>query len=118
MKRIELIIEPSALDRFIEAARTINFSDFDVIEVRRLPLKHRQEQQRLYRGQTFTMDFEERLKVDINVASEAASRIANTLIARVNPESVSILMLDRATGVEELSAPKVTISGEVAFAAD
>ncbi|MGD0075560.1 MAG: P-II family nitrogen regulator [Candidatus Binataceae bacterium] len=75
MKRIELVIEPSALDCFIEAARAMNLSDFDVTEVRRFFLKHRQERQRLYRSQTFIVDFEERLKVDINVASEAASRI-------------------------------------------
>lgn len=35
MKRIELVIDPSALDRFIEAARMMNLSDFDVTEVRR-----------------------------------------------------------------------------------
>jgi nitrogen regulatory protein PII len=118
MKRIELIIEPSTLDRFTEAARAMNLSDFDVTEVRRFPLNHRQERQRVYRGQTFVVDFEERLKVDINVANEAANRIANTLIARVEPESVVILVLDRATVVEDLSAPKVTpISREAAFAA-
>jgi len=107
MKRIELVIEPSALDRFTEAARAMSLSDFDVMEVRRFPSKDRQERQRLYRGHTFIVDFEERLKVDINVANEAAKRIANMLIARVNPESVAILMLDRATVVEDLPAPRV-----------
>lgn len=107
MKRIELVIGPSALDRFIEAARAMNLFDFDVTEVRRFPLAHRQERQRVYRGQTFIVDFEERLKVDINVANEAANRIANTLVARVNSESVVILTLDRATVVENLSAPRV-----------
>ena len=118
MKRIELVIEPSGLDSFAEAARAMNLSDFDVTEVRRFPLRDRQERQRLYRGHTFTVDFEERLKVDINVANEAANRVVNMLIARVKPESVVILMLDRATVVEDLSAPKVTsISKQVAFAA-
>jgi nitrogen regulatory protein PII len=118
MKRIELVIGTSALDSFAEAARAMNLSDFDVTEVRRFPLKDHQERQRLYRGHTFNVDFEERLKVDINVASEAANRVANTLIARVQPESVVILILDRATVVEDLSAPKVTpISKEVALAA-
>jgi nitrogen regulatory protein PII len=114
MKRIELVIEPSALDRFTEAARAMNLSDFDVVEVRRFALK---ERQRLYRGHTFIVNFEERLKVDINVANEVANRIANTLVARVNPESIVILMLDRVTAMEDLSAPKVSpISREVAFA--
>jgi len=107
MKRIELVIEPAALDRFTEAARAMSLSDFDVMEVRRFPSKERQERQRLYRGHTFIVDFEERLKVDINVTNEAANRIANTIIAKVNPESVAILMLDRATVVEDLPAPRV-----------
>jgi nitrogen regulatory protein PII len=106
MKRIELVMEPSALDRFTEAARAMNLSDFDVIEVRRFPSRDRQERQRLYRGQMFVADFEERLKVDINVSNEAANRIAATLIAKVNPESVAILMLDRATVVEDLPASR------------
>jgi nitrogen regulatory protein PII len=118
MKRIELVIEPSALDRFTEAARAMSLSDFDVMEVRRFPSKDRQERQRLYRGHTFIVNFEERLKVDINVANEAASRIANMLIARVNPESVAILMLDRATVVEDLPAARVNpILRAAAFAA-
>ena len=118
MRRIEFVIEPSKLDSFAEVARAMNLSDFDVTEVRRFPLRDRQERQRLYRGHTFIVDFEERLKVDINVANEAANRVVNILIARVKPESVVILMLDRATVVEDLSAPTVTpISKEVAFAA-
>jgi nitrogen regulatory protein PII len=116
MKRIELVIEPSALDRFIKAAHAMNVSDFDVIEVRRFHLRHRQQRQRVYRGQTFIMDFEERLKVDINVVSEAARLIANTLVARVNPESVAILEVDQATVVEELQT--TPISREAAFAAN
>jgi nitrogen regulatory protein PII len=118
MKRIELVIKPSELERFAETARAMNLSDFDVVEVRRFPLRDRQERQRLYRGHAFVADFEERLKVDINVANESANRIASTLIARVNPESVAILMLDRATVLEDLSVPKVNpILREAAFAA-
>jgi nitrogen regulatory protein PII len=108
MKRIELVIDPSALDRFIEAARMMNLSDFDVTEVRRSPSYGRRERQRLYRGLTFVIDLEERIKVDINLADEAASRIANELIARVNPESVSILRLDRATLFENSEPVRVT----------
>ena len=118
MKRIELVIERSGLDSFAEAARAMGLSDFDVTEVRRFPLRDRQERQRLYRGHTFIVDFEERLKVDINVTNEAANRVVNMLIARVKPESVVILMLDGAIVVEDLSVPKVTpISKQVAFAA-
>lgn len=110
MKRIELVIEPSALDRFIEAAQVMNLSDFDVTEVRRSPSHDRRERQRLYRGQTFIIDLEERIKVDINVADEAASRTAHVLVARVNPESVSILRLDQVTLFEGSEPIRVTAS--------
>jgi nitrogen regulatory protein PII len=110
MKRIELILEPSALDRFIETTRAMNLSDFDVTEVRRSPTHDRRERQRLYRGQKFIIDLEERIKVDINVSDEAASRIAQALIARVNPESVSILRLDQATLFEDSKPVSVSAS--------
>lgn len=37
MKRIELVIDPDALDRFTAAANDLNLSEFDVTEVRRTP---------------------------------------------------------------------------------
>jgi len=117
MKRIELVIEPTALDRFIEAARAMNLSDFDVTEVRRSPSHDRRERQRLYRGQTFIIDLEERIKVDINVSDEAASRTAHALIARVNPESVAIFRLERATLVEDFEPIRVTASSREAVVA-
>ena len=100
MKRIELIIEPSALGHFSEAARKMNLTDFDLTEVRRFPLKDHSERQRMYRGQVFSVDFEERLKVDINADDGAANRIAAELIARINPEKVAILGLDQATIID------------------
>jgi nitrogen regulatory protein PII len=119
MKRIELVIQPSRLEDFTEATRMMNIFDFDVAEVRRFPLKHRHERKRLYRGQSFIVDFEERLKVDINVTNEAANRVANKLIARVNPESLVILTLEQASGVEYFSAPKVAAtSREAGFVAN
>ena len=108
MKRIELVMEPSALDRFTETARAMNLSDFDVTEVRRSPSQHRAERQRVYRGHTFTTDLEDRIKVDLNVPDGAANRIAHGLIARVNPESVVILMLDQTTLIEEFPPTTVT----------
>jgi nitrogen regulatory protein PII len=101
MKRIELIIEPSTLDSFIEAARAMGLSDFDVTEVRHSPSHGRRERQRLYRGQTWIIDLEERIKVDINVGDEAATRTAHALIARVKPESVAILRLEQTSLVED-----------------
>src|SRR5271156_441806 len=61
MKRIELVIDPVALDRFTEAAKELDVSDFDVTEVRRtLPASIRQRQ-RLYRGHEFVLDLVDRL---------------------------------------------------------
>lgn len=108
MKRIELVIEPSALDRFIEAAGAMNLSDFDVTEVRRPPSHDRRERLRLYRGQTFVVDLEEKIKVDINITDEAASRTAHALIARVNPDSVAILRLDQANLFDDSERVRVT----------
>lgn len=107
MKRIELIMEPSTLDRFIEAARAMNLSDFDVTEVRRSPSHDRRERQRLYRGQRWVVDLEERLKVDINVSDEAASRTAHALMARINPEAVAILKLEQVSLVEDFEPIRV-----------
>jgi len=96
MKRIELVIDPVALDRFTEAAKELDLSDFDVTEVRRtLPASIRQRQ-RLYRGHEFVLDLVERLKIDLTVADDAAMPIARELIESIRPESIAILKLDNA----------------------
>ena len=76
MKRIELVIDLDTLDRFTEAAKALNLSDFDVTEVRRTPRSSSRERQRLYRGREFVLDLVERLKIDLSVADDAATRIA------------------------------------------
>ncbi len=96
MKRIELVIDPCTLDRFTEAAEGLNLSDFDLTEVRRTPRSSSRERQRLYRGREFVLDLVERLKIDLSVADDAATRIAHELIERVRPESIAILRLDHA----------------------
>jgi nitrogen regulatory protein PII len=108
MKRIELVIEPSALDRFSETAHTLNLADFDVTEVRRTPSAHRKQRQRLYRGHEFTLDLVDRLKVELTVGDEPAGKIARTLIAGVNPESIAILRLEDASLVND--APRATMA--------
>ena len=104
MKRIELVIEPAALDRFTETAQALNLSDFDITEVRRTTSAHQQQRQRLYRGRAFTLDLVERLKVDITVADELATKVAQGLIASLAPESITILRLDQAMAVRDLPA--------------
>jgi nitrogen regulatory protein PII len=94
MKRIELVIEPDALDRFTEAAKGLNLSELNVSEVRRAPTAASRERQRLYRGQEFVLDLVERLKVDLTVADDAAMRIAHALIECVQPESIVVFKLD------------------------
>ena len=99
MKRIELVIDPGTLDRFRDAAKDLNLSDFDVTEVRRtLPASIR-ERQRLYRGHEFVLDLVERLKIDLMVADDAAMQIARELVESVRPESMAILKLEQAVVV-------------------
>jgi nitrogen regulatory protein P-II 1 len=96
MKRIELVIDPGTLDRFRDAAKDLNLSDFEVSEVRRtLPASIR-ERQRLYRGREFVLDLVERLKIDLMVADDAAMQIARELVESVRPESMAILKLEHA----------------------
>ena len=107
MKRIELVIDPGTFDRFRDAARDLNLSDYDVTEVRRtLPASIR-DRQRLYRGREFVLDLVERLKIDLMVADDAAMQIARELVESVRPESMAILRLEHAVLVTG-QAPVVT----------
>jgi nitrogen regulatory protein PII len=101
MKRIELVVEPSALECFIETARGLNLPDFDVTEVRRATGSIVSKSQRYYRGREFVADFVERVKIDLNVADDAATRIVHELIGSVRPESIAILRLDRTAVVTD-----------------
>jgi nitrogen regulatory protein P-II 1 len=108
MKRIELVIDPGTLDRFREAARGLDLSDFEVTEVRRtLPASIR-ERQRLYRGHEFVLDLVERLKIDLMVADDAAAQIALDLVESVRPESMAILKLEQAVVVTGQAAVRST----------
>ncbi len=96
MKRIELVIDPGTFDRFGDAAKDLNLSDYDVTEVRRtLPASIR-ERQRLYRGREFVLDLVERLKIDLMVADDAAMQIARELVESIHPESMAILRLEQS----------------------
>jgi nitrogen regulatory protein PII len=110
MKRIELVIDPGTFDRFTEAAKNLNLSDFDVTEVRRtLPASIR-ARQRLYRGREFVLDLVERLKIDLTVTDDAAMQIARELIESVRPESIAILRLDHSivlTGNAAIRPPRI-----------
>jgi nitrogen regulatory protein P-II 1 len=110
MKRIELVIDPGTFDRFRDAARDLNLSDYDVTEVRRtLPTSIR-ERQRLYRGREFVLDLVERLKIDLMVADDAAMQIARELVESVRPESMAILRLEQSvllTSQASLRSPRI-----------
>jgi nitrogen regulatory protein P-II 1 len=99
MKRIEMVIDPSALDRFTEAAKDLHLSDFDVTEVRRSLPSSIRERQRLYRGHEFVIDFVDRLKIDLMVADDVATQIARDLVDSVRPESLAVVRLDQAVVV-------------------
>jgi len=99
VKRIELVIQPAALDRITESAQALKLSDFDVTEVRRTPGPNGRGRQRLYRGRESVLDLVERLRVDLTVADDAATRIVHEMIENVQPESIAILRLDDAAGL-------------------
>ena len=108
MKRIELVIDPGTLDRFRDAAKGLDLSDYDVTEVRRtLPASIR-ERQRLYRGREFVLDLVERLKIDLMVADDTAMQIARELVESVRPESIVILKLEQAVVVTSQIALRST----------
>jgi nitrogen regulatory protein P-II 1 len=110
MKRIELVIDPRTFDRFRDAAKDLNLSDYDVTEVRRtLPASIR-ERQRLYRGREFVLDLVERLKIDLMVADDVAMQIARDLVESVRPESMAILRLEQAvllTSQASVRSPRI-----------
>jgi len=108
MRRIEIVIQNAALDRFTEVARALRLCDFDVAEVRRTPPAHTQQRQRLYRGHAFTLDLVDRLKIDLNVSDEAVREVARALVEGVNPEALTILRLDQASVVEDLIPASVS----------
>ena len=108
MKRIEFVIEPSALDRFTEAAEVLNLSHFEVTEVRRTLGSSRRESQRFYRGREFALDLVERLKVNFTVADDAATRIVHGLIESVRPESIAILRLDHTAAFTDEATVRST----------
>jgi nitrogen regulatory protein PII len=110
MKRIELVVDPGTFDRFTEAAKSLNLSDFDVTEVRRTLPPGVRERQRLYCGHEFVLDLVERLKIDLTVADETAMQIAHKLLESVHPESIAILRLDHSivlTGNAAIRSPRI-----------
>jgi nitrogen regulatory protein P-II 1 len=108
MKRIELVIDPGTLDRFRDAAKELNLSEYDVTEVRRTLPANIRARQRLYRGREFVLDFVERLKIDLMVADDAAMRMARELVESVRPESMAILRLEHAVVVTGQAAVRST----------
>ncbi len=108
MKRIELVIDPGTFDRFRDAAKDLNLSDYDVTGVRRTLPAGVRERQRLYRGHEFVLDLVERLKIDLMVADDTAVQIARELSESVRPESIAILKLEQAVVVTSQAALRST----------
>lgn len=100
MKRIEIVIEPAAIDRLTESTQVLKLSDFDVTEVRSTHRPHGRNRQRLYLGRESVLDLADRLRVDLTVADDAATQIIHEMIQHVQPESIAILKLDHVAGRE------------------
>jgi len=106
MKKIELVIEPAAFDRFTESAEGLNLCEPHVTELHRTT-------RRFYHGREALLDLVDRLKIDFTVADEAATRIAHELIENVQPESLAIMRLDQAAPVIDEAAVRSTRSTPV-----
>ena len=93
MKKIELLIEPAAFDRFTESLEGLNLSELHVTEVHRTP-------GRFYHGRE-SLDLVDQIKIDFTVADDAATRIAHDLIENLRPESLAIMRLDDGTRISD-----------------
>jgi nitrogen regulatory protein PII len=94
MKRIEVVLDNSALECFRDLAPELNIVEFEATEVRRSStLCH--GRQRVFRGQAYTLDLPVRTKIGFLVADEDVERIVRGVAGAVRPDSISIVSIDQ-----------------------
>jgi nitrogen regulatory protein P-II 1 len=94
MKRMEMLVKPTALESFKFAAQELGISEFEVSEVRSWPTADLRERQRLYRGQEFTVDLLPRLKLEFLVFDRDVKGLLQRVLELVDPERVAIFRVD------------------------
>jgi nitrogen regulatory protein PII len=100
MRKIEIIMDNAALDRFKSAAAELGISEFDVAVVGRSSTQ-RVETERLYRGRAFTIDLVIRSKVEFTVPDGDAKNIIDALVTTLQPDSISIFKIDHAVHLDQ-----------------
>jgi len=94
MKRIEVVLEPHALDLFKEITPQLGITEFGVTQVYRSANIEAAER-RLYRGSEYTVELLPRLKLDFIVVEEEVERTVQKLGKLVKFDSVAIVKIDQ-----------------------
>ena len=77
MKKIEAIIRPERLDAVRQALEEYGYPGMTISEVRGHGKQHERQQ---WRGQTYTVEFLSRLKVEIVVIDSDVPRMLNAIV--------------------------------------
>ena len=105
MKKLEVVMKSSALNRFRESASSLGISEYDVSEVRLSPSPAVQERRRVYRGQEYDLDLLSGVKVEFAVFDGEAQPVARNLLTLVAPDSIAIYALDEVISVSTSAGP-------------
>jgi nitrogen regulatory protein PII len=107
MKRVEVVMKPSALDAFKNSAASLGISEYDVSDVRVSPSLALKERQRLYRGQEYSLDLLSRVKVEFAVFDDDARRVAQNILTLAAPDSIAIFALDELIMMSSSSGQRI-----------
>jgi hypothetical protein len=94
MKRIEVVITPSALDAFKDVANQLGISEFDLVQVYRSVRPSVKRRSWFYQGCDFTSDMVLRLRIEFMLFDGALDSTLRTLRELVSPGSITIFTLD------------------------
>ena len=108
MKRLEVVIEPRALDLFREVAPQLGIAEFDVTQVYH-SVSPDSAQHRLYRGSQYAVELLPRLKVDFILFDDKTQPTLNKLIELLHPDRVAIAKVDQAIrpAIGQIAATRV-----------
>jgi nitrogen regulatory protein PII len=117
MKKLAVVMKPSAFDLFSQSATGLGISEYEVAEVRVSPSVAVRERQRLYRGQEYSADLLTRVKVEFAVSDGAASSVSREIFTMLAPDRIAISTLEEvitaATGSDhamQITDPKHRVS--------
>jgi len=92
MKRIEVVLNNLALENFRELASQLGIGEFEATEVRRSSTRCA-GRQRVFRGQTYTLDLPVRTRIAFVAGDEDVERIIRQVAGAIRPDSISIVSI-------------------------